>query len=641
MSLAKNSKKAPFGKRLGKLFRRGVIVSALMRFADFLYKAAANSFAAKLLLSYDKADDCARNSFAGGIVRSLGSSESEGFRKVKHKVASSLEDSLIISSLGKLSSALLTMSLSSYGVFAFSFGLYVVATFLLKKYSFSLDVSIASLIVGVGFFVLSIVLFMSKKSMAQAISGSAILRFILFDVLNLRSVSLDYAASCPVTTGISAGFLIGMACGTISIFAPAEYVVFGIASIIAIHAVVVSPEAGVIGICLTLPFLPTMVLAGLVCLVLFSSVMKFLCGKRVFKLSLIDLPIFVFAILTLFGGIFTRSSTSLKKMLLMICFMAAYFIVKNLIRSSALLKKCLSATAFSGALVSLYGILENFVGTPSVIWQDMSDFGEIKGRVVSTFANPNVLGEYLILIIPITVALAITSKSLKERFAFACGAAFDIFCLVLTWSRGAWLGFAVSTVVFLLLADKRCFTAGILLLPPAAVALSLSGSVMNRITSIFTHSDTSSSYRIGIWKGVLKMLGKVFHYGIGIGEGAFAAVYPSYALRGIETAPHSHSLYLQIITELGISGAVVFFIFLFLLAQINISHIASPDSKSSKLIEIGIFCGLIAFLVQGMTDYVWYNYRIFLMFWIVVGLSVSAVIMSKNAVEESSGEYLC
>ena len=56
---------------------------------------------------------------------------------------------------------------------------------------------------------------------------------------------------------------------------------------------------------------------------------KFLCGKRVIKLSLIDLPVFLFAILTLFGGIFTRSSSSAKKMLLMICFMMAYFVIKE------------------------------------------------------------------------------------------------------------------------------------------------------------------------------------------------------------------------------------------------------------------------------------------------------------------------
>ena len=50
------------------------------------------------------------------------------------------------------------------------------------------------------------------------------------------------------------------------------------------------------------------------------------------------------------------------------------------------------------------------------------------------------------------------------------------------------------------------------------------------------------------------MLANTFYFGIGIGEGAFAEVYPFYALSGIETAPHSHSLYLQILTELGIFG---------------------------------------------------------------------------------------
>ncbi len=634
--MSKSTKKLPLGKRIAKSFRRGVIVSALMRFADALYKAAEASFAARIFLSYDKVNDCAEHSLIGGATHSLSSSENDRFRRVKRKFASSLENSLFISAAEKLSSSLLITSLSSYGVFAFSFGFYVIATYFLKKYSFGIEVSTTTLVTGIALIAISAVLFMSKKSLAQAISGSVMLRFMFFDVLNLRSVSVDYAAAQPVYTGISVSFLIGLISGTVSIFVPAEYVVIALAAVISVHAVLLSTEAGIIGICLLLPFLPTMALAVLTCLVLVSCTIKFFCGKRVFRISLIDVPVILFMILTFFGGIFSKSKTSTNKMLLMVCFIAAYFMVKNLIRSYSLLKKCLSAIAFSGAVVSLYGICENFIGSPSVIWQDMSDFGEIKGRVVSTFANPNVLGEYLILVIPVTVALALGSKSAKERFAFACGAAFDIFCLILTWSRGAWLGFAVSVIVFLLLADKRCLTAGILLLPPAAVAISLSSSVTNRIASIFTHSDTSSSYRIGIWRGVIKMLGDVFPYGIGIGEGAFAAVYPSYAMRGIETAPHSHSLYLQILTELGISGAVIFAVFVFVLVQMNLSCIASPESKSGKLTEAGIFCGLVAFLVQGMTDYVWYNYRIFLMFWIMTGLSAAAAMLSRSAVEEYS-----
>ena len=213
--MSRNTKKLPFGKRIAKSFRSGVIVSALMRFADALYKAARTSFAARIFLSYDKVNDCAERSLIGSATHSLSSSESESFRKVKHKFASSIENSFFISAIGKLYSSLLITSLASYGVFAFSFGFYVVATYLLKKYSFDIEVNTASLATGIALIAISVVLFMSKKSLAQAISGSVMLRFIFFDVLNLRSVSVDYAAAQPAYTGISVSFLVGMISGTV------------------------------------------------------------------------------------------------------------------------------------------------------------------------------------------------------------------------------------------------------------------------------------------------------------------------------------------------------------------------------------------------------------------------------------------
>ena len=40
--------------------------------------------------------------------------------------------------------------------------------------------------------------------------------------------------------------------------------------------------------------------------------------------------------------------------------------------------------------------------------------------------------------------------------------------------------------------------------------------------------------------------------------------------------------------------------------------------------------GVFAVLVQGMTDYAWYNYRVYLMFWLIVGLT-SAYIRAGRA----------
>ena len=293
--------------------------------------------------------------------------------------------------------------------------------------------------------------------------------------------------------------------------------------------------------------------------------------------------------------------------------------------------------AFSGAVVSMTGIFENFFGSPSLIWQDVSVFGSIKGRVVSTFENPNVLAEYLLLIMPITLVLAITSKNTDEKFAFFCATALDCFCLVLTWSRGAWLGFIFGLILFMLLISKKSLVAGILLLPPAFAVLTFgSGSVFRRLTSSFTASDSSSVYRLNIWKGVLRMLSDTFGYGIGIGESAFASLYPVYAVSGTETAPHSHSLFLQISTEIGVSGLIFFAFLIFIFIQMCISHMSSAILKENRIICIGFFCSVISFLAMGLTDYVFYNYRIILMFWMTVGLAVATINASKNSAGESN-----
>lgn len=42
-----------------------------------------------------------------------------------------------------------------------------------------------------------------------------------------------------------------------------------------------------------------------------------------------------------------------------------------------------------------------------------------------------------------------------------------------------------------------------------------------------------------------------------------------------------------------------------------------------KLFSAAGFCGILAVLLQGVTDYVWYNYRIFLLFWLIIGLTAA------------------
>ena len=43
---------------------------------------------------------------------------------------------------------------------------------------------------------------------------------------------------------------------------------------------------------------------------------------------------------------------------------------------------------------------------------------------------------------------------------------------------------------------------------------------------------------------------------------------------------------------------------------------------------------MLAVLAQGMTDYIWYNYRVFLMFWLMLGLSAAVRRVLSDTAEE-------
>jgi hypothetical protein len=75
----------------------------------------------------------------------------------------------------------------------------------------------------------------------------------------------------------------------------------------------------------------------------------------------------------------------------------------------------------------------------------------------------------------------------------------------------------------------------------------------------------------------------------------------------------------------------------------DVSNVTRDGKKQLRISTIGPMCGIIAVLAQGITDYSWYNYRLFLAFWLVCGLT-SAYIrngrcqLSDMYIEKMDGE---
>ena len=510
---------------------------------------------------------------------------------------------------------------------------------LVKKYpDYDWEILLREIIAGCACIICGFFMLLAKRNLASTICESELLRWILFDCLGIPSIRLAEVSRGEVKGAFNIPFIAGMIFGLLSIVVSPLSLIWTIVLSVLAFVVFASPESGVILVFLCLPFLSTMQLCAFVCLIFFSYTIKLICGRRLFHWHLIDFAAFCFLAFLVFGGIVTIGHSGFAKMLLMTCFMGMYFVIKNIISSPAMVKRCLYALVTSSAAASLYGIYQNYFGELSTKWQDVEMFFEIKGRVVSTFENPNVLGEFLILVFPITLALMAAANHSYERFFLFAISLLNGWCLIFTWSRGAWIGCIIATALFLCVSSKYFFTAGLLSLPcvGAAVYWKHDSLILSRLTSF---GDSSTSYRVGIWKGTLRMLKDIGLHGIGIGDGAFEMIYTAYALSGIESAPHAHNLYLQIAVEMGVFALLIFLFFIFLYAQFSFSFCKTAISRSNKLLCLGIFSGVLAVLIQGTTDYVWYNYRIFLLFWMLVGLGVAHVYAAKNTEEEMDHVY--
>jgi O-antigen ligase len=258
--------------------------------------------------------------------------------------------------------------------------------------------------------------------------------------------------------------------------------------------------------------------------------------------------------------------------------------------------------------------------------------------VVSLFDNPNVLATYLVLIFPFALNFFILAKKRNEKLLSAIVCAAFVVATVFTWSRGAWIAMVLTFFVFFTVYTRktlRIFGAAILAAP--VLPMILPDNLLDRAFSILNFSDSSISYRIYTWIGSLRVVGDHFLGGIGFGPEAFAKIYPAYAFAGIESAEHSHSLPLQILIGMGIGGLLVFVALIFLYLQKTLEYVRKPESSSSKFYVTAAVASVIGALVMGAFDYIWYNYRVFYIFWIVIALGCALVRAGNYEADRNAG----
>jgi len=375
-------------------------------------------------------------------------------------------------------------------------------------------------------------------------------------------------------------------------------------------------------------FMPTMIVAGLSMLML----ILIFCDKEFslsgIRLTAADLFVFLYMIAIFHARNISNDAQKNEIYLIYTVFIGTYFIFRYYLTNKEKIKLAMSSVTFGAVIVCLVGFVQFITGSyKTTKWTDQNMFSDIQGRLVSTFENPNVLGEYLLFIIPFAIAMFLISDKKFWKLVYGCITLGSLFCMVMTYSRGCWIGLILGIGIFvLMLYPKLLIPIGIL--APFSLFF-IPESIINRLTSIGDLSDSSSSYRVWLWKGTLKMLSDIWPTGIGLGTDAYLECFSLYAFDEV-VAPHSHNTFLHVMCESGIFGVAVFVLLLyFILRQLFITY-KEAGTKSTKIMAVALLSSLIALTVQAMFDNTFYNYRLYMLFFTVLSMSSSLYAVRKE-----------
>lgn len=276
--------------------------------------------------------------------------------------------------------------------------------------------------------------------------------------------------------------------------------------------------------------------------------------------------------------------------------------------------------AVSQALIGLY----EFRGGSGAAHLWILDFRFF--RAFGSFGQPNPFGAFMGLVLPLALGAAwgyLNEAWHKRRHStwhtdailclfYSLSALILLLGLLVSWSRGAWLGFGVVGMVLLWLAPPRLWQ-GTLLLIAASILIGIlwftgriPPQIAQRITDfqqdftgfqdvrgvVISDENYAVVERLAHWQSALDMAKS--HPWLGVGFGNYEIAYPDFALINWPLAlGHAHNYYLNLVAETGLIGLAAY-----LLMWIGVLWMTWRLLRQTQGIQRGLALGLMGAWIQ-------------------------------------------
>ena len=400
------------------------------------------------------------------------------------------------------------------------------------------------------------------------------------------------------------------------------------------------PVAGLV-LCALMAGLPLVTRSGLSLLILASALLWLLLTlRRPSGAGLGEINTWILAILVvalLATGFSPVPAAAAKGLLKLASYLGVYALMHELLSRAPRWWDRIVASLLAGSLLtSVIGIRQLYGDTDALArWSDPNSVARGTVRIYSTLENPNLLAGYLLPVLPLAlVALLRWRRASGRAFALASLVIGSI-ALVLTFSRGAWMGLVAAWAVILLLLMLRLSRrwpplwrrlAPLLVLGGGALLLVLLVWLVEplrvRVLSLVAgREDSSNNFRINVWLAVLDMIQARPWLGIGPGNDAFNIIYPLYQQPKFN-ALSAYSIPLELTVEAGIPGLVAG-LGLVVVSLRRALHLASAGGAFAAP-AIGIAGAITALAVQGLTDTIFFRPEVQLSFWFCLATLAAA-----------------
>lgn len=616
---------------LWNLIKSSGVYKVLRRVYDAISGAWKRSRITNWFRQEHFSEDSLQNSVAGRVLRSPFTFFAYLQRTIGDRLNDLIENSSVIGFCNTFLHNMLAFNLRFIGVLLLAFGAGGIVVSLLAGNELGMLYYII-LAVGAVFSIFNV-------NLTEYLKGSIVIRFIEFCLGTEFSFDFFYKRKTAKGSRLIVAGLFGLIAGVVAGAVSPLYGILAVVAFAGIFLVLYKVEAGVYFAVFLTPLVPTMAVVGLSLVCLLSLIIKGLTDRQ-FKWKFDGLGFLVLAMLAVYLLSGVTSFAMLKSISIWgiyFAVMSFYFVVINTVKNKKQLFDILTVFAVSGTLVCLYGVAQYLFGwNVTQAWMDEDMFGDIKMRIYSTLDNPNVLGEYILLALPVAIGLMWTKKGKFTKFIYLCMSGVMMVAMILTFSRGCWIGLMVAAAVFITFVAGKLWGLGLIAIP--FVPMLLPESITNRLSSIGDMKDSSTSYRVFIWMGTFAMIKDFWLSGIGMGAEAFGAVYPFYSYNAV-VAPHSHNLFLQVLVESGAVGIVVFLAVLFVFYKKLIAGYQVAGGKGTPIatMMVALGAGVAGFLVQGMFDNCFYNYRVVMVFWTVLALGMACCYVAKSIAANQNG----